>query len=228
MVSGGSRGIGAAVARRLHRAGYRLSLGIRSPSRFAPACHFDRPEDVAVFPYEARERHAGSEWVAATLARFGRLDVLVNSAGILRSVPLEDGSEDALDELLEINVKAPFRLIQAALPHLKRSGEGRVVTLVSLSGKRVRNLNAGYQMSKFALLALSHAVRRAGWQHGIRATAICPGWVRTDMAAGAGAAAPPAMTDPEELAELILTIIGLSNTAAIAELAVNCMYEDMI
>src|SRR6266481_3695322 len=82
-------------------------------------------------------------------------------------------------ELLAVNVKAPFRLIRAALPHLKASGSGRVVNVASLSGKRVMGLNAGYQMSKPG----HNAVRRIGWEHGIRATALCPGFVDTELVA---------------------------------------------
>jgi len=175
--------------------------------------------------YDATDRGAERRWVDATIARFGRIDVLVNNAGISTFVGLEDGADDDLDRMFEVNVKAPFRLIRAALPHLKVSGEGRVVNLASLSGKRVMGLNAGYQMSKHAVVALTHAVRRIGWDHGIRATAVCPGFVNTDMTAHVGELAPEQMTQPEDLARLIGSAITLPNNAAIAELLVNCRYE---
>src|ERR1041384_3780922 len=107
MVSGANRGIGLAVARALARDGYRLSLGVRRPQT-VPADLLSDTEDVLVCAYAARAR-----------PRCGRRDVLVNNAGIAPFVGLEDGSDEALQDLFEVNVTAPFRLIQAALPHLK-------------------------------------------------------------------------------------------------------------
>jgi len=222
MISGANRGIGFEVAKELDRRGYRLSLGIRDPSAAAA-----NPFGAFAFPYEARNVQSGRRWVEATIARFGRLDVLVCSAGICKPITLEDGTDEMLEETLDINVKAPFRLIQAALPHLRKPGDARVVQIASLSGKRVKNLNAGYQMSKHAVIALNHAVRRAGWNDGIRATAICPGFVDTDMGAGIADLPPEAMTQPEDVARLIANTIEMPNTASVAEILVNCRHEDL-
>src|SRR5262245_19403737 len=146
MISGASRGIGLAIARELKQAGLSLSLGIRRPADFADPLAAD--DEVMIHPYDAHDRGAATPWVNATVARFGGVDVLVNNAGISRFVGLEDGSEDDLEEMFAVNIKAPFRLIRAALPHLKVGGTGRVINVASLSGKRVMGLNAGYQMSK--------------------------------------------------------------------------------
>jgi NADP-dependent 3-hydroxy acid dehydrogenase YdfG len=223
MISGASRGIGLAIARELKQAGHALSLGIRTPGRFSDPLATDG--EVLVYPYDACDRNAATPWVKATIARFGRIDVLVNNAGIARFVGLEDGGEDDLDAMLDVNVKAPFRLIRAALPHLKASSSGRVINIASLSGKRVMGLNAGYQMSKHAIVALTHAVRRIGWEHGIRATALCPGFVNTDLVAHVTDVPHDQMTDPADLARLVATVVALPNTAAVAELLVNCRYE---
>jgi NAD(P)-dependent dehydrogenase (short-subunit alcohol dehydrogenase family) len=119
-------------------------------------------------------------------------------------------------------------VIRAALPHLKRSGTGRVVTIASLSGKRVANDNVGYAMSKFAVVALTHGVRRLGWEHGIRACAICPSFVDTDMTAAVTALPRSAMIQPGDLAELVATALALPNNAVVAEYLVNCRFEDML
>jgi NADP-dependent 3-hydroxy acid dehydrogenase YdfG len=226
MISGANRGIGLAIARELRQAGLALSLGIRRPGDFADPLMAE--SDVLAHPYEGRDRAAAQTWVEATMARFGRIDVLVNNAGISRFVGLEDGDEDDLDDLFSVNVTAPFRLIRAALPHLKASGRGRVINVASLSGKRVMGLNAGYQMSKHAVVALTHAVRRIGWGHGIRATALCPGFVDTDLTAHVTDVAHEDMTSPRDLAKLVATVVALPNSAAIAELLVNCRYEHML
>jgi len=224
MVSGANRGIGAAVARRLAADGFRLSLGVRN-SR-APAVNAS--EHCLIARYEARQRDSAKAWVDATLERFGRIDALVNNAGIAPESPVEEESEDALDDMWLVNVKAPLRVIRAALPHLKKSGVGRVVNIASLSGKRVKNDNAGYAMSKFALLALTHSVRRLGWQHGIRATAICPSFVATDMTADVEGVARSEMIQPDYIAQLVATVLSLPNNAAVAELLVNMRYEESL
>ena len=226
LISGASRGIGLAIAQELLARGYRLSLGVRNPSALESV--FPDRSRVLLQAYEARDLHAPTAWVAATLAAFGRIDVVVNSAGICKHIGLEDGSDALLEETLDINVKAPYRLLQAAFPALKVSGQGRVINLSSLSGKRVRNLNIGYQMSKHAMVALNHGVRRAGWEYGIRATAVCPGYVNTDLATAITDMPPAEMTSAADLATLIANTIALPNTASVAELLVNCAYENLM
>lgn len=97
-----------------------------------------------------------------------------------------------------------------------------------LSGKRVRSADAGYAMSKFALVALTHAVRQAGWGRGVRATALCPGFVATGMTAGVTKAPRDAMSKPEDIAAPVGTILRLPDTASVAELLVNRQREDML
>jgi len=222
MVSGASRGIGRAIAERLRARGFRISAGVRNPASVAAA------DEVMVQRYDAERAEDARAWVEATMQRFGRIDALVNAAGI--SAPrtrLDDTDESALDAMWRVNVKGPLRLIRAALAHLKAGGEGRVINISSLSGKRVANENFGYAMSKFALIALTQAVRREGWDAGIRATALCPGFVATDMSAYSGVPGEQ-MTQPEDMAVLAETLILLPNTATIGELLVNWRLEPFL
>jgi NAD(P)-dependent dehydrogenase (short-subunit alcohol dehydrogenase family) len=221
MISGASRGIGRAVAEHLLELGYRLSLGVRDPKSLAGLAK-GRSARALVQRYDAADRLAGKRWVRATVERFGRLDGLVNNAGIFRMVDPENGAEADLDALWEINVKGPFRLIQAAFPHLKAAGSGRIVNIASLSGKRVKAARSGgYAMSKFALVALTQAVRFSGWPHGIRASAVCPGFVATDMARPLAGVPDSAMTQPGDVARLVALLLALPNTAAVPEILVN-------
>jgi NAD(P)-dependent dehydrogenase (short-subunit alcohol dehydrogenase family) len=222
MVSGASRGIGRAVVERLVADGYCVSAGARDPRGLVAS---DR---LMIQRYDAESLPSAEAWIAETITRFGRLDGLVNAAGINPECDLIDPDETALDAMMLVNVKAPMRLIRLALPHLARSGAGRVINISSMSGKRVRNRNAGYAMSKFALVALTHAVRQYGWEHGIRATAVCPSFVATDMTAHVTKWPREKMSDPRDIAELIATVLRLPNTATIAELLVNCRLEDML
>ncbi|MDJ0609038.1 MAG: SDR family NAD(P)-dependent oxidoreductase [Kiloniellales bacterium] len=228
MVSGANRGIGQAIARALHGKGYSLSLGARSLEALEEAtADFDRAR-VARHRYEARDRAAAAAWVEATAARFGRIDGLVNAAGILLSAGIEDDAEQRYDELWAVNVMGPLALTRLALPHLRAVGSGRIVNLASLSGKRVAGDNAAYPLSKFAVVALSHATRRAGWEDGVRVTALCPGYVATDMVSDVADPPAEAMIQPADLAELAATVIALPNTASVAELLVSCRFEDSL
>jgi NAD(P)-dependent dehydrogenase (short-subunit alcohol dehydrogenase family) len=225
MISGANRGIGRAVARRLHAAGYRVSVGGRSVDALDEAMSGLDADRVLTHHFDATDPATGAAWIAATVERFGSLDVLVNNAGILDEASLEDLSDDGLDAMWEVNVKAPLRLIQAALPHLRSCGSGRVVNVASLSGVRVAGTFApGYAMTKHAVMALTEATKQAGWDDGIRAMSLCPGFVSTDMTSEFGID-QETMIDPDDLAELVATTIALPNTASVAQLNVACRLE---
>ncbi|MHA1153415.1 MAG: SDR family NAD(P)-dependent oxidoreductase [Alphaproteobacteria bacterium] len=227
MVSGANRGIGRGVARRLIERGYRVSLGARDVKTLDAVTAGGEAERVACFPYDALDLDLAEAWVAGTVQRFGRIDGLVNNAGIAKpAVTIEDEDEANLDRMIAVNIKGPLRLIRLAMPHLIESGSGRVVNVASLSGKRVKNANVGYAMTKFALVALTHAVRRHGWDHGVRATAVCPSFVRTDLTADVQSVTPEEMIQPEDLAVLVETALSLPNNAVVAEMLVNCRLED--
>jgi len=146
-------------------------------------------------------------------------------------VTLESGSEDDLDAMWAVNVKAPFRLIRAALPHLRASGSGRVVNIASTDAKRYRDatISLGYAMTKHALLAMTHAARFAGWDDGVRATAICPGAIDTEMVAGlAGATAKANRLAPETVADMVAFVLTLPNQASVPEFIANTRLESTL
>jgi NAD(P)-dependent dehydrogenase (short-subunit alcohol dehydrogenase family) len=222
MLSGATRGIGRAILGRLLDAGCTVSAGVRDP---APL-----PSHPALghHAYDASEPGAAEAWAAATLARHGRIDAVVNAAGINTRGTLLDPDETAMDAAWTVNTKGPLRVIRAAWPHLVASGSGRVLNIASLSGKRVRNDNLAYAMSKFAVMALTQEVRRLGFEHGIRASALCPGFVDTDMTAYVSNWPREKMSHPDDIAVLAEVLLHLPNTASIAELLVNCRHEDML
>lgn len=228
MVSGANRGIGRAVVELLHQKGYSVSAGARDLAALEQELgHLAGPRLMCA-RYDAVDRDTQDAWVKATVERFGRIDGLVNNAGTSNTFSIEQGDEADLDALWEINFKGPLFLTRTCLPHLKDSGAGRIINLSSLSGKRVRNDNIAYGATKFAMMALSHASRRIGWDHGVRVTAVCPSFVGTDLTAGVTKVTREEMIAPGDLAELITTLIALPNTASVAELLVNCRHEDTL
>jgi len=230
MISGASRGIGFAMARRLLQDGHQVSLGVRDPDRFRQA----QPELIGaggdrllLHHYEACDPGSAADWVTATMRWRDDLSALIHCAGILRRTALlfSDGEEADLDDLWRVNVMGPWWLTRAAWGPLSASGEGRIQVLVSMSGKRSKGRMAGYPVSKFALMALCQTMRNEGWDAGIRVTAFCPSWVNTDMASAISSVPPEAMTQPQDIAELSSTLLQLPNASIPFELMLNCNLE---
>ncbi len=231
LISGASRGIGRAIAERALAEGHRLSLGVRDPAGLpqGPLREAARlqPDRMLLQAYDAGDPSQASTWVAATLAQFGAIDGLIHSAGVFSRVGLlfEAGQEQEIEALWRVNLMGPWWLTRAAWPALVASGDGRVITLVSMSGQRVKGPLAAYPCSKFALMALCQSMRHEGWDAGIRVTAICPGWVNTRMASHVTALPAEAMTQPEDLASLTAELLRLPASAVPFELKINCVLE---
>ncbi|QCL96404.1 SDR family NAD(P)-dependent oxidoreductase [Agrobacterium tumefaciens] len=221
MVSGASRGLGLAIAKRLHEAGFTVATGARNPAAVAVK---DR---LSADRYDAEEAGSAEAWVEAVAARYGRIDGLVNCAGINPKVRVMDAGEESLDQMWRINVKGPLRVTRAAIPHLVKTGQGRVINVASLAGRRVGS-NVGYAMTKFAVVALTHGIRQELWDSGVRATALCPGYIATDMTVGETEVSREDMTQPDDLAEMVETLLRLPNNLSVAELLVNCRKEAML
>ena len=216
MISGANRGIGFAVARQLLESGWRLSLGVRSavpPSLELPS------ERVRVVPFEARSKASCRDWVETTVQHFGRLDALVNNAGVhIPTNALDEDDEEALDEMLEVNCKALWRTSRAALPWLEAQ-RGRIVNIVSVSGKWATEPNdAAYCISKFAAMGASEVIRLSAERRGVGVTAVCPGWVDTDMSAGVPA---EGKVKAQEVASTVLHVLHTPSRVVIPEIVLN-------
>ncbi|MFT7602349.1 MAG: NADP-dependent 3-hydroxy acid dehydrogenase YdfG [Acidimicrobiales bacterium] len=223
MVSGAARGLGRAIANQLHSDGFSLSLGARDLS--ALEAMIDGWSSCSVHYFDATNPASQQQWVTETVAEHGRIDGLVNNAGIIAPFDLESFQEDGLDVMWEVNVKTPARLAHLTLPHLCRSDNGRVINMASMSGVRVNGgFEPGYAMTKHAVVALTHHIRQQFWADGVRATAVCPSFVDTEMIAHLDCG-DEEIISPDDLATLISTMLQLPNSASVAELVVNCRVE---
>ena len=219
----GARNGGDSIAEKLLAEGWSVSLGVRTPDASSLAgnpsfliCHFD-----ALDPESERA------WVAATFTRFGRIDGLVHNAGMMIRKSVLEADDADFDLIFHVNVKSPMRLTQHVWPHLEKAPAGRVVTVASLSGQRVKSAGAGlYAMSKFAAVALGHGLRQAGKESGVRSTVICPGFVATDMGRALTDVESTQLTQPQDIARIVHMVLELPKTASIAEIPVHFGVED--
>jgi len=226
MISGANRGIGKVVAEKLSEEGYLLSLGLRNPGSLTGSLSSIPKTQRLYHAYDAKIPESAKTWIDGTIEHFGKIDVLINNAGILHSIGLEDDSEELLDEMWEVNAKAPLRLTRFAFPYLRKSGSGRIIDIISMSGKRVKGNWVGYSMSKYAALAASHTARLQGWEDGIRVTAVCTGYVQSEMTAiHATNVQQEIMSRPQDIARIVSTLLLLPNESHVPEVLMNCVLE---
>ena len=159
--------------------------------------------------------------------KFGRIDGLINNAGAAAPFGFDDDDEAKLDHMLEVNLKAPYRLIRAALPYLRTSGSGRIVNITSLAGIRYKRGSPGYAITKFAAMGLSSAARGLLWDDGIRVTAVAPGPVNTNMMPQVGGLEREDVTQPETIADLVALMLAMPNNASAATVPINAVYEPL-
>jgi len=179
LITGGSRGIGLAIARAYAVEGASLILSASSPDSFS----------------EVRQEFPESSFIAADLSdlaeverlfkeaeqQAGAIDILVNNAGIYMGKPFEDYSMIEFDKLMKINVYAVFCLTQLAVTHMKARGSGKIINISSTAGKWESPHQAAYNTSKHAIVGMSKCVALETARQGINVNTVCPGMVETDM-----------------------------------------------
>ncbi|AHK05163.1 MULTISPECIES: SDR family NAD(P)-dependent oxidoreductase [Rhizobium/Agrobacterium group] len=225
MVSGVTRGIGKAIAEDLIRHGYRVSLGARNIQDLV-AAFGDENEALHYARFDALDHSSMKDWVDTTIAKFNRIDGLVNNAGCGDHVDLEkEINVELLQKQWDINCVAPLIMTKLCMPYLIESGSGRIVNLNSMSGQRVANSLVGYNMTKHGLAGLTKTTQHVGWDHGVRAVDICPGFVATNMSSWTNLIGPDEMIQPEDIAKLVRAAMERPNRAFVPKNEVLCMKE---
>ncbi|MFJ9032773.1 SDR family oxidoreductase [Streptomyces sp. NPDC102274] len=194
-ITGASSGIGEATALLLAERGAKVVLGARRPDRLEElAAHIaEKDGDVAYVRTDVRRREDPAGLVGLACERYGRLDVLVNNAGIMPVSPLDDLRVEDWEDMIDINVKGVLYGIAAALPVFREQGFGHVVNTASTAGHRVVPNQSVYAGTKFAVRAISEGLRQEAGDK-LRVTIISPGYTRTNFADG--------VTHPELRAQL--------------------------
>ncbi|MCC7132542.1 MAG: SDR family oxidoreductase [Gemmatimonadales bacterium] len=181
LVTGASRGLGRAAAARLLERGAKVAINVRDAARAEAVARDLGPEVLAVAGDIAAEG-VPARIVADTVARFGRLDILVNNAALALPTRFEQLTAAEWRLALEVNMTAPFLLMQAAVPTMKAQGYGRIVNISSTAGRMVSTLGgAHYTASKTGLLGLTRAAAKELGKFGITVNAVCPGMIDTEL-----------------------------------------------
>lgn len=222
LITGASRGIGAAVARALAEEGVRLALASRSGDDLGI-------EGAVAIPTDVRRPEAIRRLVTAAVETFGRLDILVVNAGVGAYGPFLDLAEEQLEEMIDVNVKGALHSIRAALPHLLESDAADIVMLASEAGRRGLPYEAVYCASKFAQIGLTRSLDHELREKGVRCTNLAPGGVATEFAMGRGRTPDmpelKGMMRPEEVAEAVLFVLSRPRGHRILELAMRPVSE---
>ncbi|MCI0345542.1 MAG: SDR family oxidoreductase [Chloroflexi bacterium] len=222
LVTGASRGIGAATARALAAAGAQVAVASRSGDNpgiegaYARACDVRNPKDL-------------ESMATATVREFGRLDILVVNAGVGAYGPFLDLPVEDIEEMIEVNVKGAIYAVRAALPHLLRSDAADIVTLASEAGRRGLPYEAVYCSSKFAQVGFTRALDHELRERGVRCTSVCPGGVHTDFAMGHGRTPEmpqlAGMMSADDVAEVVLFVVTRPRNHRILEVALRPVAE---
>jgi NAD(P)-dependent dehydrogenase (short-subunit alcohol dehydrogenase family) len=225
LITGGSSGIGLAIARALGQDGYGLTISSRRPDKLEAAADELRSEgfDVEAVPANMADEEEIKKLVAAHRDRAGRLDVLINNAGIGIGGAVEEAETKKLDLQLNVNLRAVYLLARETIPMLKEAGaehgKALMANTASIAGKHGQGWLAAYSATKFGVVGLSQALHKELSRDGIQVTAICPGFVATPMTDWVEGQVPKEeMIQPEDIAEAIRFLLRTSRNCVIPEL----------
>lgn len=228
LVTGGGRGLGEAICRNLHAAGARLIIAdVREQlvSRLAQELADGDRRALPIVADLCEDAHL-ERVLRSAVEEFGRIDALVNNAGIDRTLPIEELPAADWDRVIAVNLRAPFLLSKGVLPIMKRQGSGHIVNVVSTAAKRAWANAAAYHASKWGLLGLSQALHVEARPHGIKVTAVIAGGMRTPFLLERFPEIDPAvLQDPANVAETIRFVLSLPAETVIPEIMVLPMRE---
>ena len=224
LITGGSSGIGLAIARALGEEGYRLTISARRPDKLEAAAQQLRDDgfDVEAVPANMTDEEEIAKLVASHKERLGRLDVLVNNAGLGIGGAVADTETKKLDLQLNVNLRAVYLLAREAIPQLKEAGaehgKALMVNTASIAGKQGQGWLAAYSATKFGVVGLSQALQKELANDGVQVTALCPGFVATPMTDWIEGQVPKdEMIQTEDIAEAIRFLLRTSRNCLVPE-----------
>jgi NAD(P)-dependent dehydrogenase (short-subunit alcohol dehydrogenase family) len=208
-VTGGGRGLGAAICKELAEAGYEIVAADLNPPRGGLQLDITREQDVV-----------------KAFSRLERLDVLVNNAGVDFTMPIDELSVNQWDAVMGVNLRAPFLLSQQAAKIMKRQGGGHIVNIASTAAKRTWPNASAYHASKWGLMGLSHALHAELRPRKIKVSAVVAGGMRTPFLLDRFPDIDPGvLQDPANVAKTVRWLLTLPDESVIPEVMVIPMRE---
>jgi NAD(P)-dependent dehydrogenase (short-subunit alcohol dehydrogenase family) len=225
LVTGGSSGIGLAIARALGQDGYGLTVSARRPDKLEEAVKGLTGEgiDAQAAPANMADEDQIKQVVAAHRERHGRLDVLINNAGVGIGSAVADMPTKKLDLQLDVNLRGVYLMARECIPMLKEAGaehgKALIANTASYAGKHGQGWLSAYSATKFGVVGLSQGLHKELSGDGIQVTALCPGFVATDMTDWVEGQVPKEeMIQPEDIAEAVRYLLRTSRNCIVPEL----------
>jgi NAD(P)-dependent dehydrogenase (short-subunit alcohol dehydrogenase family) len=225
LITGGSSGIGLAIARALGQDGYGVTISARRPEKLETAAQSLRDEglDVHAVPANMADEEEIKKIAESHRERFGRLDVLINNAGVGVGSAVADTVTKKLDLQLDVNLRGVYLMARECIPMLKEAGaehgKALIANTASYAGKRGQGWLSAYSATKFGVVGLSQALHKELSNDGIQVTALCPGFVATDMTDWIEEHVPKdQMIQPEDIAEAIRFVLRTSPHCVVPEI----------
>ncbi len=227
IITGASRGIGRAIAEAYAAEGARLCLIATQADKLAEVAQGLKlgPDRLLTLAVDVTDRAASLAAVAQVEQKFGRIDVLVNNAGVYRAKPFLDYSDQDFQDMLDLNLFGVLHFMQACLPGMQARRQGRIVNIASTAGKWGSRNQSAYNVSKHAVVGLTRCVALEASVHGVTVNAICPGFVQTDMVEALKAqVARSSGLSGQEMVQAALARVPLGRILAPQEVAQLAVY----
>lgn len=207
LVTGGSRGIGAAISTALKDAGYAVAATYAGNDN--AASEFTEKTGIATYKWSVADYDACVAGIAKVQADIGPVDVLVNNAGITRDAPFHKMSPEQWHEVIDTNLTGVFNMTHPVWPGMRERKFGRIITISSINGQKGQFAQVNYAASKAGDLGMTKSLAQEGARFGITANAICPGYIATDMV----------MAVPEKVRDSIIAQIPTGRLGEASEIA---------
>jgi acetoacetyl-CoA reductase len=207
LVTGGSRGIGAAISIALKDAGYSVAASYAGNDE--AAAKFTNETGIKTYKWNVADYDSCVEGIAKVEAELGPVDILVNNAGITRDAPFHKMTREQWSDVIDTNLSGVFNMTHPIWPGMRERKFGRVITISSINGQKGQFAQVNYSASKAGDLGITKALAQEGARFGITANAICPGYIATDMV----------MAVPEKVRESIIAQIPAGRLGEPEEIA---------
>lgn len=228
LVTGAGQGLGAAICESLAEAGVVVALGDIKPDGLKRTAKSltDKGCDAQSYVMDVSDIESVERVVDTVIKDCGKLDYVINNAGIDYTKPIEEMTYDEWDRVISVNLRGPFMVSKAAFPHLKKNGSGHIVNIVSTASKRTWENASAYHASKWGLLGFSHALHTEARRVNVKVTALVAGGMRTPFILERFPDTDPnVLQDPRNVADTIRFVLSQPQETVIPEVMVLPMRE---